>query len=105
VIRKFIIIISIFSFDGFVRIRKNHRVRGNEMIAINRTWILFLVVVFLLFYGFLYLYQLPLLISSNEDLHVWIGLGTLLLSIALPVLLWIWKGKIFNVVGTTNDSK
>ncbi|TGN18559.1 hypothetical protein [Leptospira idonii] len=56
-----------------------------------------------LFYGFLYAYQLPILISSSEDSKVILGLAALVGSWIPPILGWIFKDQILKLGKETHE--
>ncbi|WP_411822679.1 hypothetical protein [Leptospira sp. 'Mane'] len=57
----------------------------------------------LCFYFFLYAYQLPSLISSDEDSKVLLGLCVLIVSWVPPVLGWISKDNLKKWIKDTNE--
>ncbi|BDA78891.1 hypothetical protein LPTSP3_g18210 [Leptospira kobayashii] len=57
----------------------------------------------LCFYFFLYAYQLPSLISSNEDSKVLLGLGVLVISWIPPIVGWIAKDHFKNWIKETHE--
>ncbi|GEM_PF-4558522 len=54
----------------------------------------FLFILIGLFYLYLFLYQLPILISSKEDIHVIIGIAILVLTIIFPPILYKFRSKL-----------
>ncbi|MDF3821936.1 hypothetical protein P3G55_18675 [Leptospira sp. 96542] len=49
-----------------------------------------------IFYLFLYLYALPLLVSSRNDTHVLVGLVSLVLSVLVLFFLWVFRKQIWS---------